>query len=336
MPEPVADARSTALHRRQPLFEAAHGRIGEARIDVALLGLREPRGRLGGIAEHVARRGEDRFRVLAFVRAQLAGADGQRSEMVIGHSRRLAVSEERRRLVWQNSPSALTAKRFPLCSPSSSATKTSPAGRCVPGWSSSITGPVPRDQAAAGHAGIPRADRAVLLGAARAGADRRRRAHLGLAGDRRIREREGRRASLAGRSGIARARSLGQRRDALRLRGTARDLADACARAPTRTCRCRPQGGATSRASRRSGTTAGRKYASRGPWLFGEFSIADAMYAPVVLRFRHYGATGLNAALAGVHAAVVAGRAAAASGSQTRRKSNGPPTPYGLLRKLYG
>jgi glutathione S-transferase len=37
------------------------------------------------------------------------------------------------------------------------------------------------------------------------------------------------------------------------------------------------------------------KYAARGPWLFGEFSIADAMYAPVVLRFRHYGATGLTA-----------------------------------------
>jgi glutathione S-transferase len=32
-----------------------------------------------------------------------------------------------------------------------------------------------------------------------------------------------------------------------------------------------------------------------GPWLFGEFSIADAMYAPVVLRFRYYGATGLTA-----------------------------------------
>lgn len=26
-----------------------------------------------------------------------------------------------------------------------------------------------------------------------------------------------------------------------------------------------------------------------GPWLFGDFSIADAMYAPVVLRFRTYG-----------------------------------------------
>lgn len=37
------------------------------------------------------------------------------------------------------------------------------------------------------------------------------------------------------------------------------------------------------------------KYAALGPWLMGEWSIADAMYAPVVLRFRHYGATGLTA-----------------------------------------
>jgi glutathione S-transferase len=33
-----------------------------------------------------------------------------------------------------------------------------------------------------------------------------------------------------------------------------------------------------------------KQYASRGPWLFGDYSIADAMYAPVALRFRHYGA----------------------------------------------
>lgn len=31
------------------------------------------------------------------------------------------------------------------------------------------------------------------------------------------------------------------------------------------------------------------QHASRGPWLFGDYSIADAMYAPVALRFRHYG-----------------------------------------------
>lgn len=32
-----------------------------------------------------------------------------------------------------------------------------------------------------------------------------------------------------------------------------------------------------------------RKYGERGGWLFGDFSIADAMFAPVVLRFRTYG-----------------------------------------------
>lgn len=31
------------------------------------------------------------------------------------------------------------------------------------------------------------------------------------------------------------------------------------------------------------------RYSALGPWLFGAFSIADAMYAPVVLRFNHYG-----------------------------------------------
>lgn len=37
------------------------------------------------------------------------------------------------------------------------------------------------------------------------------------------------------------------------------------------------------------------QYASLGPWLFGEYSSADAMYAPVALRFNTYG-TGLSAA----------------------------------------
>jgi len=34
-----------------------------------------------------------------------------------------------------------------------------------------------------------------------------------------------------------------------------------------------------------------RRFGTRGPWLFGEYSAADAMFAPVVLRFRTYGAT---------------------------------------------
>jgi glutathione S-transferase len=32
-----------------------------------------------------------------------------------------------------------------------------------------------------------------------------------------------------------------------------------------------------------------KHYGDRGGWLFGEFSVADAMYAPVVLRLRTYG-----------------------------------------------
>jgi glutathione S-transferase len=32
-----------------------------------------------------------------------------------------------------------------------------------------------------------------------------------------------------------------------------------------------------------------RDHGERGPWLFGGFSIADAMYAPVALRVRSYG-----------------------------------------------
>jgi glutathione S-transferase len=32
------------------------------------------------------------------------------------------------------------------------------------------------------------------------------------------------------------------------------------------------------------------RFGSDGPWLFGEYSAADAMYAPVVLRLRTYGA----------------------------------------------
>jgi len=33
-----------------------------------------------------------------------------------------------------------------------------------------------------------------------------------------------------------------------------------------------------------------QRFGAGGPWLFGEYSVADAMYAPVVLRFRTYGA----------------------------------------------
>jgi len=37
-----------------------------------------------------------------------------------------------------------------------------------------------------------------------------------------------------------------------------------------------------------------RRFGSGGPWLFGVYSVADAMYAPVACRFRTYGASGLG------------------------------------------
>ena len=46
------------------------------------------------------------------------------------------------------------------------------------------------------------------------------------------------------------------------------------------------------------------RFGARGPWLFGEYSVADAMYAPVVLRFRTYGAQPGGAAAAYVETAL--------------------------------
>ena len=36
------------------------------------------------------------------------------------------------------------------------------------------------------------------------------------------------------------------------------------------------------------------RFGTDGPWLFGEYSAADAMFAPVALRFRTYGDEGLG------------------------------------------
>ncbi|MCC7462988.1 MAG: glutathione S-transferase family protein [Gammaproteobacteria bacterium] len=38
-------------------------------------------------------------------------------------------------------------------------------------------------------------------------------------------------------------------------------------------------------------TACRRRHGRPGPWLFGDYSLADAMYAPVALRLRTYGAT---------------------------------------------
>lgn len=46
------------------------------------------------------------------------------------------------------------------------------------------------------------------------------------------------------------------------------------------------------------------RHGAAGPWLFGEYCVADAMYAPVVLRFRTYGAQPGGAAAAYVATAL--------------------------------
>jgi glutathione S-transferase len=38
-----------------------------------------------------------------------------------------------------------------------------------------------------------------------------------------------------------------------------------------------------------------RAHGGGGPWLFGAYSAADAMYLPVAFRFQTYGTTGLGA-----------------------------------------
>ena len=48
-----------------------------------------------------------------------------------------------------------------------------------------------------------------------------------------------------------------------------------------------------------------RRYGSGGPWLFGAYSAADAMYLPVAFRFQTYGSAGLgDSALAYVETAL--------------------------------
>ena len=44
----------------------------------------------------------------------------------------------------------------------------------------------------------------------------------------------------------------------------------------------------TSRAFSKSGSNAAQRYGKSGPFLFGAFGGADAMFAPVVHRFRTY------------------------------------------------
>jgi glutathione S-transferase len=53
-------------------------------------------------------------------------------------------------------------------------------------------------------------------------------------------------------------------------------------------------------------TSCRRRYGAGGPWLFGTYSAADAMYLPVAFRFQAYGATGLGADARGYLATALA------------------------------
>ncbi len=59
------------------------------------------------------------------------------------------------------------------------------------------------------------------------------------------------------------------------------------------------------------------------------------MYAPVVLRFRHYGATGLTAHSQAYMQQWLQDAQMQRMDRRRGDRSNGPPTPYGLLRKPY-
>ena len=137
--------------------------------------------------------------------------------------------------------------------------------------------------------GFAAAYRATFAGRARAGTDRWCVSCLGLARDRRVCQRAGRRSRLACEPAArARARSLSAEMHsgfaALRSQWPfaaacvdCANVLDAAARADLSRIEsiwseCR------------------ERCAQDGPWLFGRFSIADAMYAPVALRCRTYGA----------------------------------------------
>ena len=142
---------------------------------------------------------------------------------------------------------------------------------------------------AARHARVRARHRRRQPDAARPGPQARRAAGLGFARDLRIRLRA-RRPRLARGPRRTRRGARRMRRDACRLLHPALTMAHERARRKAGTPRRTRNGRRTSRASKTCGPIAARGSARRGPWLFGEYSVADAMYAPVVLRFRTYGA----------------------------------------------
>ena len=122
-----------------------------------------------------------------------------------------------------------------------------------------------------------------------AGAVRRRRPCLGVARDPRIPGREiSRRRPVAVRSGGARPRPGDRLGDARRLRAAAPPPADEHVAPGHAGASCRTTSPPMSGASSIFGQIVARASGNGGPFLFGRFGAADAMYAPVVSRFHTY------------------------------------------------
>jgi hypothetical protein len=77
------DAAFRAFQGGQAVLHHRHGRVGEARIDHALLGAGKARGGLGGIGEDEAGGQVERLGMLAELAALLPRAHGQRVEAVL-------------------------------------------------------------------------------------------------------------------------------------------------------------------------------------------------------------------------------------------------------------
>src|SRR5690606_22874702 len=79
-----------ALERRETALERAHGRVREARVEIALAFPGEARGGVGGAARDEARRRENRLRVLVLrgrapTRAHRTGVESPAFVFVLDH-----------------------------------------------------------------------------------------------------------------------------------------------------------------------------------------------------------------------------------------------------------
>ena len=82
MPGGRGDAGLGAFERGEAVLEHRHRRIGEARVDEALVAAGEARRGLRGVLEHEARGQEQRLGMLVELAARRAGAHAQGGDLV--------------------------------------------------------------------------------------------------------------------------------------------------------------------------------------------------------------------------------------------------------------